>query len=139
MKFKKINDTYFIRLDAGEKVLEALKYFCINNKIFCGYFFGIGSLDEAELAHYIVKTKKYTSELFRQPLEIVNLTGNISKMNNEVYLHCHITLSDVEMNAIAGHLKEGIIGATCEIVLIKLAGEINRKFDNVIGLNLMDL
>ena len=60
-------------------------------------------------------------------------------MNNEVYLHCHITLSDVEMNAIAGHLKEGIIGATCEIVLIKLAGEINRKFDNVIGLNLMEL
>ncbi|MBI3035943.1 DNA-binding protein, partial [Candidatus Woesearchaeota archaeon] len=41
MKFKKINDTYFIRLDRGEKIIENLKKFCAKNKIKCGYFFGI--------------------------------------------------------------------------------------------------
>ena len=139
MNFKKIVDTYFIRIDRGEKLLETLKNFCTSNKINCGYFFGIGSLDEAELAHYIVKTKKYTSEMFRQPLEIVNLAGNITTMSNEIYLHCHATLSDVNMEAIAGHLKEGITGATAEIVLVKLDAEINRKYDDSIGLNLLDL
>ena len=139
MKFKKINETYVVRLDRREKVIETLKSFCSNNKIKCGYFFGIGSLDEAELAHYIVKTKKYTSEKYRQPLEIVNLTGNVTTMDNEVYLHCHATLSDVQMEAIAGHLKEGIVGATAEIVLVKIDAEINRKYDEKIGLNLMEL
>ena len=139
MKSKKINETYILRLDKGERLIETLKHFCSNNNIKCGYFFGIGSLDEAELAHYIVKTKKYTSEIFRQPLEIVNLTGNITAMNSEVYLHCHATLSDVNMEAIAGHLKEGIIGATCEIVLIHLDLSIERKYDENIGLNLMEL
>ena len=139
MKFKKINDTYILRLDRGEKLVENLKNFCNIEKINCGYFFGIGSLDEAELAHYIVRNKKYTYELFRQPLEIVNLTGNVATMSNEAYLHCHITLSDVNMEAIAGHLKEGIVGATAEIILIKIDGEINRKYDEKIGLNLMDL
>ena len=139
MKSKKINDTCIIRLDRGEKLLETLKDFCSKNKISCGYFLGIGSLDYAELAHYIVKTRKYTSEMYKQPLEIVNLNGNITTMNSEVYLHCHATLSDVNMEAIAGHLKEGVIGATAEIVLVKLDAEINRKFDDSIGLNLMEL
>ncbi len=139
MKSKKINETYFVRLDAGERLLGTLKEFCSENNINCGYFFGIGSLDEAELAHYIVKTKKYTSEKYRQPLEITSLSGNITAMDDEVYLHCHITLSDVNMEAIGGHLKEGIVGATCEIILVKLDSQIGRRFDDKIGLNLMEL
>ena len=139
MKFRKINDTYLIRLDRREKIIEALKNFCNSNKINCGYFFGIGSLDEAELAHYIVKTKKYTSEMFRQPLEIASLNGNITTMNDEVYLHCHAALSDVNMESLAGHLKEGIVGATAEIFIVQLDAEVNRKYDEIIGLNLLDL
>ncbi|MBI2654541.1 DNA-binding protein [Candidatus Woesearchaeota archaeon] len=139
MKVKKINDTYVIKLERGEKIIETLKNFCSENNIFAGYFFGIGALDEAELAHYIVKSKKYNYEVFRQPLEIVNLSGNITTMSNEVYLHCHATLSDVNMEAIAGHLKEGTIAATCEIILVKLNAKIERKYDDFIGLNLMDL
>ncbi len=139
MKFKKINDTFMVRLDSGERVLETLKGFCTKNNIKCGYFFGIGSLDEAELAHYITRNKKYTFNKYKQPLEIVNLSGNIAAMNNEAYLHCHITLSDVEMETIAGHLKEGVVGATAEIVVVQLNSEINRKYDEITGLNLMDL
>ena len=137
MKFKKIDNTYIIRLDKGEKVIEKLKDFCSKNGIRAGYFFGIGSLDEAELAHYIVKTKKYTYQLYKQPLEIISLNGNITTMSNEAYIHCHACLSDVNMEAIAGHLKEGIVGATAEIILIKLDGEIHREYDNETGLNLM--
>ena len=109
------------------------------NNIKCGYFFGIGALNEVELAHYTVENKKYTSKVFKQPLEITNLTGNIATMDNKVYLHCHTTLSDEGMRAIAGHLVEGIIAATCEIVLVKLDMGINRKYDELIGLNLWDL
>ena len=137
MRFKKINDTYAIRLDKGEKVLEKLKAFCTKNNIKLGYFFGIGSLDEAELAHYIAKARKYTYQLYRQPLEIVSLNGNVTMMNNEAYIHCHACLSDVNMEAMAGHLKEGVVGATAEIVLIKLDGEANREYDSETGLNLM--
>jgi len=67
------------------------------------------------------------------------MLGNITTMNNEVYLHCHITLSDEKMNAIAGHLKEGTIAATCEIVLVKLNAKLNRKYDDFIGLNFLDI
>ena len=139
MKFKKIKDTYFIKLERGEKIIENLKNFCSENKIKCGYFSGIGALGEVELAHYIVENKKYTSKVLKLPLEIINMSGNITLMDNEAYLHCHITLSDEEMKAIAGHLKEGLIAATCEIVLVKLDASIGRKHDDFIGLNLLNL
>ena len=139
MKSKKIENTYFIKLERGEKIIESIKDFCSENNIKCGYFSGIGALDEVELAHYIVENKKYTSKVFKQVLEITNLTGNIATMDNEVYLHCHITLGDEEMKAISGHLKEGKISATCEIILVKLDAEINRKHDELIGLNLLDI
>ena len=139
MKFKKIKDTYFIRLERGEKIIGTLKQFCTKQKIKCGYFFGIGALEEAELAHYIVDNKKYTSKKYKQPLEIANMSGNITTMSKEVYLHCHITLSDEKMRAIAGHLKEGIISATCEVVLVKLNAAINRKYDDFTGLNLLGI
>lgn len=139
MKSKKVKDTYIIRLERGENIIETLKNFCNKNKIKCGYFFGIGALGEAELAHYIVENKKYTSKTYKQPLEIVNMNGNITTMNKEVYLHCHIALSDEKMNAIAGHLKEGIISATCEIILVRLNATINRKYHDFTGLNLLDI
>ena len=139
MKFEKIKDTYFIRVERGEKIIKTLKNFCTKQKIKCGYFFGIGALGEAELAHYIVENKKYTSKTYKQPLEIVNMNGNITTMNKEVYLHCHIALSDEKMNAIAGHLKEGIISATCEIILVRLNATINRKYHDFTGLNLLDI
>ena len=139
MNFRKIKGTYLIRLDRGEKIIENLRNFCIKNRIRCGYFSGIGALGEVDLAHYIVENKKYTTKTLKQPLEIVSMTGNIAAMDNEVYLHCHITLSDEKMSAIAGHLKEGRISATCEIVLVKLNSRVNRKYDDTAGLNLLEL
>jgi len=54
-------------------------------------------------------------------------------------LHCHITLGDDKMNVIAGHLNEGKIAATCEIILVELDGKITRKHDDFVGLNLLDI
>jgi len=139
MKSKKIDDKYIIRLERGEKIIETIKDFCRKNNVRLGYFSGIGALGEVELAHYIVENKKYTSKVFKQPLEITNLIGNVTTMDNEVYLHCHITLSDESMKAISGHLVEGKIAATCEIIMVTLDSKINRKHDDFIGLNLMDI
>ena len=97
------------------------------------------SIELAAVLWLFVENKKYTSKVFKQPLEIVSLIGNITTMDNEVYLHCHITLGDEEMKAIVGHLKEGKIAATCEIILAELNGEIDRKHDDFIGLNLLDI
>ena len=139
MKYKKVENKYFIRLERGEKIIETLLKFCKDNKIRLGYLTGIGAVSEVELGHYFLEDKKYTSRKLKEPLEILNLSGNITEMDDKPYLHVHITVSDREMKAFGGHLKEAVVSATCEIVITEVKGELRRKFDDEIGLNMMDI
>jgi len=54
-------------------------------------------------------------------------------------IHAHIVVSDREMKAIGGHLKQGVVAATCEVVLHVFDGEIKRYSDEEIGLELLDI
>lgn len=140
MKSKKINENNFvIRLERGEKIIESLQRFCKENNIKLGYFHGLGAVSKAELAHYRLDDKKYSSKIIEDALEIISLYGNITTMDNEIYLHSHIVVSNEKMQAFAGHLKEATVSATCEIVLVSLNGSINRIHNEEIGLNLLDI
>jgi hypothetical protein len=139
MKYSKRDHTFVIRLERGEEILESLERFCEENRIKSGFFRGIGALKEAELGLYSLKEKKYWSRRFEQPLEITNLTGNISMFKGKPFIHCHATLADKEMRAFGGHLKQGIVSPTCEIFLTEVKPEILRKKDEETGLNLLDI
>ena len=139
MKHKKKGNIFAVSLDIGDNIIESLRIFCLNNKIKCGFFNGIGAVDEAELAHYSVKTKKYTSKKYKKALEIVSLNGNISSMNKAPYIHCHACFSDEKMIAIAGHLKEARVSAACEVIIVSVDLRLERKHDKIIGLNMLDI
>lgn len=137
MKFKKSGNTFIILVKRGEQIVEALTQFCKDHKIKCGHFYGLGALDEVELAHYIVDNKEYSSKKFDGPMEITNLTGNITTMDGEVYIHAHITCGKQDMSIIGGHFKEGRVHAVLEIFLTQVDAEIDRKHNENIGLNIM--
>ncbi len=138
MIFKQINDNYIIKLEKNEKIIETLTGFLKKKKITSGYFFGIGAVSKAEIAHFNLK-KKYSYKILNEPLEIISLLGNIATLDKQIIIHAHITLSDSEMNVYGGHLKEVTISATCEIILKKINKNLNRRLDNKINLNLLDL
>lgn len=140
MKHKQANNIFYvIRLEKGEKIIEGIIDFCNKNKIKNALFFGLGAISRAELMHYVVDTKKYSSKVIEEPLEIANMTGNVMIMDSKPILHTHITVSNKDMKPYAGHLKEAAVAATCEIFLVKLDSEINRKYSEEIGLNLLDI
>jgi len=136
MQYQKINrHDYLLRLERGEKIIETLKKFCQKEKIRGGVFYGLGAVDEAEVAHYDVKTKKYTSKKFNLALEMVNLTGNIGFFQKETIIHAHASFADKNMQPLAGHLVEAKISGTAEIFLIKTK-KLNKFYDQETGLKL---
>jgi hypothetical protein len=139
MRYKKIESTYVIRLERGEKVIEKLLELCEKEKIRAGYFNGLGALSEIELRHFNLTTKEYSSKKLAGQYEITSLHGNISEMSGKSYIHAHIAVGDSQFNSWSGHLKEATVSATCEIFLFKLDGVITRKKDEGIGLNLLDI
>jgi hypothetical protein len=139
MKYKKMDLTYIIRLERGERIVERLLEFCEKEEISAGYFNGLGAASKLELGHFDLATKNYTSRKLSGQYEITSLHGNISTLDNKSYIHAHITVGDEKFNSSSGHLKEAIVSATCEIFLVKVEGEIRRKKDEETGLNLLDI
>ncbi|MFB0918298.1 MAG: DNA-binding protein [Clostridiaceae bacterium] len=139
MKFKKIDEKYFIRFERGEEVVETLKKLCKDEGITFASVSAIGATESLTVGLFDPIAKKYISHDLTGPFEITNLTGNVSEMNEDVYLHLHITVSDVDNIAKGGHLNKAIINPTCEMILDTGAGRVDRFMDPETGLNLLKL
>jgi len=142
MQSKKVADNkYLLRLERGEEINQTIKIFCEQSGIKAGYFLGIGALSSAVLVSYDLNKKEYLQQEINEPCEIAQMFGDISTFENDLVLHTHATLGTLPpaIRTMAGHLKQGVVSATCEVVLTAWEGEIKRYADSEIGLNLLDL
>lgn len=129
---------YILRFEYAEEFILQLKNFCDKEGIGAGFFMGLGAASEVNLHVYDLKTKKYSKRNFEETLEVANLTGNISKKEGETIIHAHGSFGRANLQARVGHVSKLIVGATLEVHLVRLDGEIERKLDEKIGLNLME-
>ena len=136
MKYRKFGNTFVVRLDKGEEIIETLKKFCQENNIKLASFSGIGATNKVTIGFFETGKKKYHSKEFIGDFEIAPLVGNISTKDGETYIHAHINISSPNYTAFAGHLNFAIVSATCEIFINIIDGELDREFSDEIGLNL---
>lgn len=138
MKYRVFGESIILRLEKGEEVIESIKELCEKEDIKAGSISGLGATNHVVVGLFKIDEKKYYSNTFEEDFEITNLTGNISRVNGEVYLHIHGTFANIEGKCIGGHLNKAIISATSEIIINKINGEVGRKFSEEIGLNLIE-
>lgn len=139
MVSKKNNSGYWLRLDKGEELMRTLTQFCEENNIFGGWISGLGGALWADLAFYHLEQKAYEFDRIDEPLEVTNLSGNITRVNGKPFLHVHATVSDLNYHAYAGHLKELAVAATLEVKLEVGEEPIDRVHDDSCGLKIFDL
>ncbi len=137
MEYKKNSDSWVIVLKKDEKIIEKISEFLEAENIQSGYLRGIGAVSSVEIAHYDLKEKHYSSKQFNGSLELLSLIGNVAVKDNEKIVHCHIILGTEDMKLFGGHLVEGTIGVTCEIIFNELPEPIPKHEDPEIGLNLI--
>jgi len=128
-----------LRIEKGNSIVENIIKFCTDNKIYGAWVSGLGAVSTVTLGLYDLGLKKYHKKTLQGPFEIVNLVGNVGKMDEKIMTHIHLVLSDKKMNAFGGHLYEAKVAATCEIKLEILDVEIIRKYNEETGLNLIDI
>ena len=138
MEYRKFDDTYVVRLNKGEEVIESLKDLCKNENIELAEITGLGASNLVEIGVFNVNTKEYNTKIFEGMFEITSLIGNATRKDGEVYLHIHINFGDEEGFVKGGHLVRSIISATSEIVVRRINGKVGRKLSNEIGLNLLE-
>lgn len=138
MEYRKFLDTYVVRLNKGEEVIESLTKLCKNENIELAEITGLGASNLVEIGVFNVNTKEYNTKVFEGMFEITSLIGNATRKKEDVYLHIHINFGNEEGIVKGGHLVRSIISATSEIIVRKIDGQVGRKLSSEIGLNLLE-
>lgn len=138
MDYRKFGNTILLRIDRGEEIIGCLTAAAKKENIRLASISAVGAADSLTIGLFDTRTKTYSTTELNGEYEITAMEGTISRMNEEVYPHLHITVSDEEFHAFGGHLNRAVISGTCEVVIHLIDGEVDRKFDDGVGLNLID-
>ena len=136
MNYRQFGNTYMLRIDLGEDIVESLKKLCEDEHILMGRVEAIGATDHAVVGIYDLAKKEYYPETINEFMEIASLNGNITAMDGKPYIHLHATLADRRHGIHGGHVLEMRVGATCEMFVTVLDGAVNRQKDEGLGINL---
>ena len=139
MEYRKFAQGYVLRLDPGEEVIRSLTTLVEQENVCLGTVSALGAANDVTIGIFDPAEKKYYSRRCQGDFEISALVGNVTRKDGEPYLHLHITFGNPVTGEIyAGHLSECNISATLELFLQIWDGEVDRKFSDTVGLNLLE-
>ena len=156
MEYRKIGETYYVRMDRGDEIISTLLEICEKESITSAVYSGIGGCQSAELQVFIPETGSFETEQLEGMLELVSLNGNVVRDDNgQLFHHTHALFSfkggnrdvdnivggyqDGQHGMAGGHLKATTVLYTAEIELRPtIGGAIGRKFDPETGTGFWD-
>ena len=139
MKYQRFEQTIIVRMDKGEDIVEQVKNIALKENIKLASIQALGAINDFTVGVFKTSEKKYYANEFKGDFEIVSLTGTINTMNDEYYSHMHLSAGNDQGQVFGGHLNKAIVSATCEMVIQIINGEVDRYFDEEVGLNLLKL
>ncbi len=141
MEYRKIGETYYIRMDRGDEIIGNILDICEKEQIPSAVFSGIGGCRNAELQLFIPEKGGFETEKIEGVLELVAINGNVIRDDDgKLFHHTHALYSfrgegrDDLYRMAGGHLKSTTVLYTAEIELRPtIGGAIGRKFDPETG------
>lgn len=138
MDYRRFGDRIVARIDKGEEILEKIKEIALRENIKLATVTALGATNDFTVGVFKTEEKKYYANTFKGNFEIVSLTGTINTMNGEFYTHIHMSAGNEKGEVFGGHLNKATVSATCEMIIGVISGEVDRYYDEKIGLNLFD-
>jgi len=129
------NDNKIIlRIDRGEYVNKTILDVANFYNLKFGWINGMGAIMDPELGYYDLENKEYVKKKITGDFELTSLVGNITLKNDNLFVHSHITFSDINFNAYGGHLFDCKIAVAGEFIISKSPMKIDRRYDEEVGL-----
>ena len=137
MEYRRFENVCVVRLDPDDEILTQLAQIAEQEQIKLAEITGLGALKELEISVFDIQEKVYYNNTYAEAMELLSLTGTVTRMDGAPYLHLHATAGDGTGKAVGGHLKKAVISATAEIIIRMFEGTVERKHNEAIGLNLL--
>ncbi len=128
---------HIVRLDVGEEVIETLTAYLKQQGIGGGVISGIGAVMRTTLGYFDLPSREYQKREFAAEMELINLTGNITWVDDAPLIHAHVTLSGADYLAYSGHLFGATVAITGEFYIRPSEVKLQRALDKRTGLKLI--
>ena len=129
---------FVVVLATGEEVVRNLTLFASNERLAASEFTAIGAFQRAVVAYFDWESKRYSPIPIDEQVEVLSLIGDITIDGQSPKIHAHVVVGKRDGSAHGGHLMEGHVRPTLEVVVTELPRHLHRKHDAASGLALID-
>jgi uncharacterized protein len=130
--------TFAVVLETSDEALSCLQKFIRANKISAAQLTGIGAFADVTLGYFDWTKKDYLSNPVREQVEIASMIGDVAlSPSGEPALHIHVVVGKRDGTALAGHLQEGHVRPTLEVILNESPAHLQKIHDPQSGLALI--
>jgi len=131
--------TYAIVFDSGDEAVGGLTRFAREQGLSAARFTGIGAFSSVVFGYFDLELEDYQQLPIAEQVEVASLIGDIALADGEPKLHAHIVVTKRDGSAWGGHLLEGNVRPTLEVLLVESPAYLCRKHDPSTGLPLISL
>jgi len=145
MKSKTLSDrpgaqVHVVILDAGEEAFATLTKFANEAKIAAAALTAIGAFESAVVGWFDFASKSYRRIEVDEQCEVLSAIGDVAVGDDgKASLHVHIVLGLSDGSTRGGHLLEGRVRHTLEVVLTEGPSALRRKKRADLGIALIDI
>ena len=137
------DDTTFrmhvVVLDSGEEAFAALTRFVNEEKITAATLTAIGAFENAVVGWFDFSSKSYKRIEVSEQCEVLSAIGDVAVGDDgKASLHVHIVLGLADGSTRGGHLLEGKVRPTLEVVLTETPARLRRRKRPELGIALID-
>lgn len=129
--------TWAVILETGDEALACLGAFAREHDITAAHLTAIGAFERAVLGYFDWQSKEYLRNPVESQVEVVALIGDVALKGDEPALHVHTVLGHRDGTALGGHLLEGHVRPTLEVVVTESPAHLHRRHDAGSGLALI--
>ena len=131
--------TFAIVLAHGDEAMGALQQFVQEHKVDAAALTAIGAFERAVIGYFDWVTKDYKRIPVAEQVEVLSLLGDVAEADGKPTLHIHAVLGKSDGTVVGGHLLEGHVRPTLEVILTQPPAHLRKKKDPETGLALIAL
>jgi uncharacterized protein len=143
MRTKVVEDadvvTYIAVGDPGDEAVTALTQFARAERLEAARLTAIGAFERATVGWFDRAAKQYRRIPVDEQCEVLSLIGDVAEGQDGPVLHVHVVLGLADGTTRGGHLLEGWVFPTLEVVVTEAPAELRKVMHPDLGIALIDL
>lgn len=130
--------TFVLIFETGDEIMACLNRFAGEQNLSGSSFVAIGALSGVKLSWFDWEAKQFvTSVDLDEQVELLSLIGDVAMNDGEHAVHAHVVVGCRDGSTRGGHLVEGHVRPTCELVLTETPEHLQKRIDTESGLALI--